>query len=325
MSKYTTQVRWIIENATPGMEGQPIVKRIQTAAPLIFNFDFPMWSESYRGELEKKILMHYFNKEIGLETVGLWKLYLEERLNLIMPYYNEVYKTTAQQFDYLNNVDMTESYTGNETAKGTSQVTGESSSKSNTTSDSSNTITDEETRQKTTNVKEDVKEIITDNASDSTKRETATNSNQNVTDKTESLNSDLPQANYARLDYGTVLKQDNGTNDSTLNSTSDEAEMFKHDNQTDKALDRIHTTNENENVNRTRSDNGSATGSENVTANNSSNGNTTNNKDNTYNRIQHGLSGSKSRTELMLEFRNSLINIDMMVINELKDLFMMVY
>ena len=108
MSKYTTQVRWIIEQATSGNDSLPISKRIELACPIIFNFNFPIWNEDYRPILEKKILMHYFNKEIGLETVGLWKFYLEERLNLIMPYYNKLYETTVKDYDYMTDTNSSE-------------------------------------------------------------------------------------------------------------------------------------------------------------------------------------------------------------------------
>ena len=94
MAKYTTQLRTIIEyNSTPG---KPITDRIKEAAPKIFDFDFPMWLESYRETLEYKILLHYFSNEIGFETVGLWKLYLNQRLNEIMPYYNDCLLYTSR-------------------------------------------------------------------------------------------------------------------------------------------------------------------------------------------------------------------------------------
>ena len=96
MALYTTQVRTICESAigrnVPG--GVDEINDILTqSAPLVFNFYFPIWDENYRLTLETKILKHYYMREIGAETVGLWKLWLDERLNLIMPYYNKFYIT----------------------------------------------------------------------------------------------------------------------------------------------------------------------------------------------------------------------------------------
>ena len=54
MSKYTTQVRWIIESKTTDMEGQPISARITAAAPKIFDFNYPIWAEDTVSHLKRK-------------------------------------------------------------------------------------------------------------------------------------------------------------------------------------------------------------------------------------------------------------------------------
>lgn len=108
MSSFTTQVRFICEVAAGETEsaGQTDVNSIITlAAPSVFNFNFPIYDEAYRSELEKKILRHFYTREIGYETVGLWKLKLEDKLNLIMPYYNKLYESTLLQFNPLYDVD----------------------------------------------------------------------------------------------------------------------------------------------------------------------------------------------------------------------------
>lgn len=113
MSKYTTQVRWIVESLTPDSTDLTIDQRIDKAAPLIFNFNFPIFEESYRAILEHKILLHYYMREIGQETVALWKLTLNERLNLIMPYYNTLYTALQNKYKIMSDVDLEELYLGN--------------------------------------------------------------------------------------------------------------------------------------------------------------------------------------------------------------------
>lgn len=103
MSSYTTQIRWIVESKTLDHKNKSMTERIKIACPLIFDFDFPIFDEKYRLELEKKILMHYFNYEIGYETYGLWKFKLEERMNLIMPFYNQLYKDLKGMDSFLIN------------------------------------------------------------------------------------------------------------------------------------------------------------------------------------------------------------------------------
>lgn len=103
LAKYTTEVLSIVHaNST---EGTPLNDRIDEAALSIFPI-YPIWTESYRATLNHKILRHYLSREIGFETVGRWKMFLETRLFEIMPYYNQLYTTTLEQFDGVNDVDL---------------------------------------------------------------------------------------------------------------------------------------------------------------------------------------------------------------------------
>ena len=114
MSKYTTEVRFICESLagqTVSVGQSSIDNIITTAAPLLFNFDFPIFDTNYRLVLEKKILRHYYTREISEETVGLWKLRLEDRLNMIMPYYNKLYESETLKFNPLYDVDLSSEHT----------------------------------------------------------------------------------------------------------------------------------------------------------------------------------------------------------------------
>ena len=68
-------------------------QRIAEASGKIFDFDYPHrnLTEVENKHLQMKILRHYYFREIGVETVGKWKFYLESRMNEIMPYYDEMY------------------------------------------------------------------------------------------------------------------------------------------------------------------------------------------------------------------------------------------
>lgn len=110
MSHYTTEVRFICESYAGLVESEgfgSIEDILTAAAPKVFNFDFPIWDESYRLPLEIKILRYYYTREICEETVGLWKLRLQNKLNLIMPYYNKLYDTTLIKYNPLFDVDLT--------------------------------------------------------------------------------------------------------------------------------------------------------------------------------------------------------------------------
>ena len=90
--------------------------------------EYPIFDENYRNVLNQKILYHYYENEIGFETAPLFRFYLKNKLNEIMPYYNELYKAQKQIIDnnlLLNNTNLTESLTGQNstTTSSTSQST----------------------------------------------------------------------------------------------------------------------------------------------------------------------------------------------------------
>lgn len=68
--------------------------------------DYPIFDESYREQLNGKIIEHYWFREIGLETPGLFKRFLNRKMNEIMPYYNQLYESTLKKFDPYVNYDM---------------------------------------------------------------------------------------------------------------------------------------------------------------------------------------------------------------------------
>lgn len=277
MSKYTTELRWLIESVTADQTNLTISQRITAAAPKIFNFNYPIWNESYKTTLETKILKHYFNKEIGMETVGLWKLYLEERLNLIMPYYNQLYETASKNYDYMTDVNSTEIYTA---TKSNNEVADFTLSGNLTGS--------------TTDMGKDVINTVSKNI------DTGTRDSNNTINK-KNLESDLPQANYANLDYGTQLTEENQTE--TMHDSTNQTTNFTNGS----TADRNNTTNAKQDTTQ------------------ASKNTVYNSGDETYTRTRKGAFGGKSLTQLMLEYRESLINIDNMIINELSDLFMLIY
>ena len=113
MSKYTTEVRYICETYAGYTESQGFDKVediITAAAPHIFD-DFEIYDENYRLVLEKKILRNYYTREISEETVGLWKLRLNAKMDLIMPFYNKLYRSSLLEFNPFYDVDLTRDYT----------------------------------------------------------------------------------------------------------------------------------------------------------------------------------------------------------------------
>lgn len=142
MSKYTTEVRFICENSAglSESEGADNVDSILDKCwNKVFNFDFPIFDENYRQVLCRKILKHYYTREIAHETVGRWKLALNAKLNEIMPYYNQLYKSELLEFNPFYDVDLTRSRNGSGTSNRTSNNTETNSGTSKNVSSGSGT------------------------------------------------------------------------------------------------------------------------------------------------------------------------------------------
>ena len=87
-----------------------------------------------REELNNAILNYYMYREIGFETFGRFLFELKTTLNEIMPYYNQLFFSTDQDYDILYNVDYTREITrqredtNHDTSEGTSSTSGTDSS-----------------------------------------------------------------------------------------------------------------------------------------------------------------------------------------------------
>lgn len=139
MSSYTTEVRYICESTaglTDSADFNSIDKVLsKPTVDKIFNFDYPIFDETYRYPLNKKILRHFYTREIGEETVGLWKLRLQQTLNEVMPYYNKLYELELSKINPFYNVDLTTTRhtTGNERTDETNSLNKTKTGNSNIT------------------------------------------------------------------------------------------------------------------------------------------------------------------------------------------------
>lgn len=72
--------------------------------------DYPIFDENYRSILNTNIIDYYYFREIGFETVAQFNHYLNNKMNIIMPYYNKIYIATLKEINPLNNYNLTEKY-----------------------------------------------------------------------------------------------------------------------------------------------------------------------------------------------------------------------
>lgn len=255
MSKYTTEVRYICENKS-GLKASggssDIDKIIANSWNKIFTSKVSFFDEEYRSVLCQKILKHYYLREICCETVGIWTLWMNTKLEEIMPYYNQLYESAKIKFNPMHDVDLTREHkrTENETASGNRDTT------NNNTTD----VTNNSTTNRTTTSDENKKDLY----------------------------SDTPQGALTGIENETYLTNARKINDS-VNGTDDV------------------------NVNNTVKNVGVSTDKETT----SSNVDTTED----YLETLVGKQGTESFSSLLNKFRETFLNIDMMVIEEFSDLF----
>lgn len=74
---------------------------------------YPIWEESYRPTLNGKIYDHFLLREIGFETIDLFRQRMRSHMNDIMPYYNQLFKTQLDMIDPLRTINLSTITDGN--------------------------------------------------------------------------------------------------------------------------------------------------------------------------------------------------------------------
>lgn len=230
MSRYTIELRYLIEgNYDLGLK------------------DYPIFDESYREQLNNKIIQHYYFREIGFETEALFKNRLNQKMNEIMPYYNQMYESSKLKIDPLSTIDLQEVFSRK------SKTTGEGTSSTSGTGNNTNNFNSTDTT--------DYGKIS--KFSDIAQAQTTPN---------EILNDKYLTS--ATVDDGQDKNTNTGTNTSQTESTTS----------------------------------GTSTDERNL------------DEDTTLTR--KGNNGTASESELLNMYRETFLNIDMMVIDELSELFL---
>lgn len=282
MSKYTTELRYICESLAGLDESvgyDSVADVIENARPKIFNFSYPIFDEAYKSVLETKIIKHFYTREIGLETFGLWKLKLDTKLNEIMPYYNLYYQSALLNFNPLYTKDLyrkkdVEINTADNLASTSVSDSSSSSEYSNESSDS----------------------VATSNAVNESGEASSDVTNRD-------LYSDTPQGSLTGVENQTYLTNARKITNDTDNEYS-----------TDKSDNTI--------SNKDSENSGSDSSAGNVT-NNTMQSKDGNSVEDYLEHVYGFETGSASK--LLMDYRKTFLNIDMMVINDLEELFMQLW
>mgnify|MGYP003289996242 CR=1 FL=1 len=117
MSRYTTELRFMLETQAGFEEAgaaSDVNQVIEDTRAWLFNFNYPSTelTTSEKEHLEKHIMLHYYTREIGFETFGLFKLKLQTKLWDIMPRFEKLYAVEHENLDFFSDVDWTEKNDG---------------------------------------------------------------------------------------------------------------------------------------------------------------------------------------------------------------------
>lgn len=311
MAKYTTELRSICEAYAGYDEQQGLGNTsavIQAALPKLFDFDFPIYDESYRTVLETKIVRHFYTREICAETVGRWKLFLEDRLNLIMPYYNKLYQSELVEFNPMYDVDLTTDHTKDNGGNAESQSNRTDNTEHNRTYGRSDEYTRNltETSDYTRNLAETSDYTRNLENSDTT---TANNNHWQYY-------SDTPQGGITGLSNHEYLT--NATNDTESNTSNNNGSETG-----TTSTKNTQTGTSNMKSAQTDIDSRKIADTDNTSTNNTGNQNGTSKYTDTESYLEHvkGKTAGTSYSTLLQEYRDTFINIDNMIIGQLNDLF----
>lgn len=206
---------------------------------------YPIFDESYRADLNEKIIAHYALREIGSETPQMFVFYLGRTMREQMDYFNQLYLSARRKFDPFITSDVRQEM--------------DSTSVNESSGRSSGTQSNESTANSTSDTKAD---------------------NSSMT-----FNSEFPQT---RIDdfrrYATSASQTDSTGNTHTSTSQDSS----------------------------------------ATASSASNTDFSHSSDK-GNSVSHTLGTSGSQSQLLQDWRNTMLNIDMMVINSLEGLFMGVW
>ena len=126
MSKYTTTLYHLVQTG--------------------FNLglkDYPIFDEEYRDTLNKEIIDYYLMFEIGQETPFLFRHYLNNKMQLIMPKYNIMFVAQSQILDNpLGNTNLKESFNRNIDGNNNGTITSDGNNTSNSTFNGKNLFQD---------------------------------------------------------------------------------------------------------------------------------------------------------------------------------------
>lgn len=263
---------------------------IDNGKDYFFDFSFPWYADDNTGLEEfKQLFLHkYYMRQIGCETTSLFKLYVQSRLMEKMPTYKQLYETTLLEYDPLSNRKLVTEY--NETRDVSGNVSGTEERKSQTDGNGNTTVTNDSNRGKESN----------------SSGSSNTTSNLNTETNNQAIHSENPEVTVANNDYASSMDREKKVTNETGNENVE--------------------ANGNETVNEKITENNETNSSASSTVNENVSSSKDNSEKEEVSRHENvnGFYGD-SMTDNIIKFREAILNLNEMICNDMKDLFLSYY
>lgn len=292
MSKYTTQLRWIVEQEQGKVPYSNEHRYTRDTWKKIGLADYELFEPEYRETLNAKIIDHFYFREIGFETAAQFAWYIRRTMQEIMPYYNKLYEIQAMMTEPLRDWYRHGVRDENNVADGITHETeawdGE----------------DESTKTKTGTVTEVFDGCESHNGTDTTiVDDDATSHNRNVFQDTPmSLLDNTTSPTVEGLDYATNVTYNDGT------TTDDTTTRLTHGH----GIDRDDTTTTTFNT----------TDADTIEYGKSIGRDGTSKKTDVGNSTWDEYGMNTSQAKLLMEWKKAWVNIDLEIIEQLETCFM---
>ena len=124
MAKYTMEIRELVstfgEDEVKGWFSQYELEDFLTADEIEVIRNRGTWN---KDKLAKRIVDHFYTREIGTDAVGQFMLFAKDKMNEIMETYAPIIYSASIKYDPLVNVNFTEEYAGTNNSNSNSSST----------------------------------------------------------------------------------------------------------------------------------------------------------------------------------------------------------
>lgn len=280
------QLRVLVDQATQYEQGLTSKQKIEKGRRNIFREDYEI-PKHHKESFETNFIRHFYFKEIGFETEERFLFELDSWLLLNMPYWNKMYESVDLEYNPLYNVDLKKDL------------------------DSDKNTNKQELRKVDTLLENDADATADTNSTVKENVEDVGNRKQNIdaTEKNKDLREDTPDD---RL---------NIINDANIIETA--SEIKQNDNKKDVSdVTDTNSTRDSEGVGTSHSDTRSH-----LTSKGNNKDDFTADKDEKLKSQEHiyGKQGDVTYAQLIKEHREAILNIEKMIFDSMKELFMLIY